>query len=332
MTRLVLFVLFLAAFVHAVWLIALRREPTARPEGRARTLFAFLTLYCMWSMGAPVMAGEEPWPTRPKAGDTAENDSDASFFRAMVDLWTALGYMARGDRLAYLGTSAEREAYVKAAAEVNALRAEYDGKVEEFKRLAQQAGAGSPEYRAMQADVVRLYEQHRFAQQRLTDLHNELDEAVGRQYAARFRKLMAEAAASGQVNPKAAALLTTVYDKFDSHFYRSRMTCYMATETSHVIKSRDTLPDVEKTIKKLAKAENPKDIDAKALDEVKARLIRDLDEMQNHAIETRLSSLQASDEEYIARAYAERCDRGELSAAADMLVDIAAELPENWGE
>lgn len=143
---------------------------------------------------------------------------------------------------------------------------------------------------------------------------------------------MAKASASGRINPKAAAMLTMLYDRFDTRFYLSRMTCYVTTETPYVAKSRDTLSDVEKTIKTLAVAEKPNGVEANALGEMKARLIRDLDEMQNYLIETRLASLKANDEEYIARSYAERCDHDELSIVANTLVDLAVELPKSWGE
>ena len=131
----------LGAFVYAVWLVATRRAPDAVSggAGRRRRAFIFLTLYFMYCLGVPVVAGEAGDMEADAAGVAFSASENLDFYDSIVAAWVALGYMDRGDMLAHVGDPEVRAAYREAQARndgnatLELRRAHYDETREQYR-------------------------------------------------------------------------------------------------------------------------------------------------------------------------------------------------------
>ena len=151
-----------------------------------------------------------------------------------------------------------------------------------------------------------------------------------------FGKLVVAAADSGRNSRNAALLLAKVYNRLSYHFFRMRTTCYMSVPLKREPKTRDSLFDIEKTVRSLAGGGTP---DRKA----KYELTLALERLQEHEIELEdIWALEYKDhgdsERYSAgmrkveALKAQRCGQEELLQAAEILIRIGPRLPKDWGD
>lgn len=157
-----------ASFCNAVWLIIWRRTPNMSGgiAGR-RGIFVFLTLYFMYCLGADVLAGESGAGADPATQIAAGADDSARFYDLVASVWIALGYMARGDMLAYAGEPEVRDAYRKAQARKDSeatleLRRSYSDKTRilrqrQFEYLMTKAADSGRVSRQSSALLITLY-------------------------------------------------------------------------------------------------------------------------------------------------------------------------------
>lgn len=186
-----------------------------------------------------------------------------------------------------------------------------------------------------------VLQKYRDAQARKDDdamlqLRRSHSDDVRGKYREDFGKLMVAAADSGRISRNAAFLLAKLYNRLSYHFHRMQTTCYMSVPLKREPKTKDSLFDIEKSIRALAGGGTP---DRKA----KYELTLALERLLEHEIELEdiwaLKHKDDGDYERYENALrkvedlkAQRCGQDELLQAAEILIRIGPRLPKDWGE
>lgn len=280
------------SFCYAVWLVLWRRTPDLSGGiAGRRGLLIFLTLYFMQCLGADVLAGEREARSGPATRIAADADDGVGFYDSFLSAWIALGHMVRLDMLAYAGEPEVRDAYRKAR--------------------ARKDDAATLELRQKHSEKTRTLRERQFAD------------------------LMTKAADSGRVGGRASALLIALYSRLNYHYYRLHTTCYVSTPLRREVRTPDSLHSIEGKIRELANGATP---NSRNRDE----LADDLGQMQRHLIESAEAWMLQSEEDGRVEAYEMNkrkleeleknlCGPEEYRQAADILIEIAPRLPEDWG-